>query len=99
MFAETSAGRSRQRRSTLSTRRTPTTNHEVGASWQGPSHATYVTDTLPTIIGGWLTQGGTVLRRSTTLVVTALVAGVLSAPSSAASATAQTCQGRPATIV
>lgn len=40
------------------------------------------------------------LRRSTTLVVTALVAGVLlSAPSSGASATAQTCQGRPATIV
>jgi Ca2+-binding RTX toxin-like protein len=40
-----------------------------------------------------------VLRRSTTLVVTALVTGALSAPSSAASATAQTCQGRPATIV
>jgi Ca2+-binding RTX toxin-like protein len=41
-----------------------------------------------------------VLRRSTTLVVTALVTGaLLSAPSSAASATAQTCQGRPATIV
>lgn len=40
------------------------------------------------------------LRRSTTLVVTALVTGaLLSAPSSAASATAQTCQGRPATIV
>lgn len=39
------------------------------------------------------------LRRSTTLVVTALVAGALSAPSSAASATAQTCQGRAATIV
>ena len=40
------------------------------------------------------------LRRSTTLVVTALVAGaLLSAPSSAASVTAQTCQGRPATIV
>ena len=58
-----------------------------------------VTDALPTIIGGWLTQGGTVLRRSTTLVVTALVTGALSAPSSAASDTAQTCQGRPATIV
>lgn len=58
-----------------------------------------VTDTLPTIIGGWLTQGGTVLRRSTTLVVTALVTGAMSAPSSAASDTAQTCQGRPATIV
>ena len=43
---------------------------------------------------------GTVLQRSTTLVVTALVTGaLLSAPSSAASATAQTCQGRPATIV
>jgi Ca2+-binding RTX toxin-like protein len=40
-----------------------------------------------------------VLRRSTTLVVTALVTGALSAPSSAASDTAQTCQGRPATIV
>ena len=39
------------------------------------------------------------LRRSTALVVTALVTGALSAPSSAASATAQTCQGRPATIV
>ncbi|NPC43800.1 hypothetical protein [Nocardioides sp. zg-1230] len=40
------------------------------------------------------------LRRSTTLVVTALVAGVLlSAPSSGASDTAQTCQGRAATIV
>ena len=39
------------------------------------------------------------LQRSTTLVVTALVTGALSAPSSAASATAQTCQGRPATIV
>ena len=39
------------------------------------------------------------LRRSTTLVVTALVTGALSAPSSAASDTAQTCQGRPATIV
>ena len=40
------------------------------------------------------------LRRSTTLVVTALVTGaLLSAPSSAASDTAQTCQGRPATIV
>jgi Ca2+-binding RTX toxin-like protein len=59
-----------------------------------------VIDTLPTIIGGWRTQGGTVLRRSTTLVVTALVTGaLLSAPSSAASDTAQTCQGRPATIV
>ena len=59
-----------------------------------------VTDTLPTVIGGWLTQGGAVVQRSTTLVVTALVAGaLLSAPSSAASATAQTCQGRPATIV
>ena len=58
-----------------------------------------VTDTLPTIIEGWLTQGGTVLRRSTTLVVTALVTGALNAPSSAASDTAQTCQGRPATIV
>jgi Ca2+-binding RTX toxin-like protein len=40
-----------------------------------------------------------VLRRSTTLVVIALVTGALSAPSSAASAGAQTCQGRPATIV
>jgi Ca2+-binding RTX toxin-like protein len=41
-----------------------------------------------------------VLRRSTALVVTALVTGaLLSAPSSAASATAQTCQGRAATIV
>lgn len=40
------------------------------------------------------------LQRSTTLVVTALVTGaLLSAPSSAASSTAQTCQGRPATIV
>ena len=39
------------------------------------------------------------LQRSTTLVVTALVTGALSAPSSAASDTAQTCQGRPATIV
>ena len=60
-----------------------------------------VTDTLPTIIRGKRSpQGGTVLQRSTTLVVTALVAGaLLSAPSSAASATAQTCQGRPATIV
>ena len=59
-----------------------------------------VTDRLPTITGGQLTQGGTVLQRSTTLVVTALVTGaLLSAPSSAASSTAQTCQGRPATIV
>ena len=58
-----------------------------------------VTDTLPTTIGGQLTHGGTMLRRSTTLVVTALVAGALSAQPSAASATAQTCQGRPATIV
>jgi len=40
-----------------------------------------------------------VLRRSTTIVVTALVTGALSAPSSAASDTAQTCQGRSATIV
>lgn len=40
------------------------------------------------------------LRRSTTPVVTALVTGaLLSAPSSGASDTAQTCQGRPATIV
>lgn len=40
------------------------------------------------------------LQRSTTLVVSALVAGaLLSAPSAAASGTAQTCQGKPATIV
>ena len=39
------------------------------------------------------------LRRSTTAAVTALVTGVLLTPSSAASAAAETCQGRPATIV
>ena len=39
-------------------------------------------------------------RRSTTLAVTTLVTGVLlSAPSSAAPAAGETCQGRPATIV